>query len=848
MLTIKTLRIEGLLENCITDVNPNIAFSLESGGDSVELDYAIISVNGIMSRTKNQINNKLNIKLKPFTRYDVHVEAVTNNGQRAERSSYFYTGRLNTEWTAKWITDITHDFPKKASPIPMTFRYNFNTKNEISRAWFNVTALGVYELLFNGTKVGNDYFAPGFTSYYNNIQYQTYDVTNEVNESNEIIAVVAGGWAAGSFNYRRTNKVSADRQALLCELHIEYKNGKKEVIATNENWEVSLDGNYKMAEWYDGETYDANTDLNKIIWKKCNTTKPRKNPKISAQYGNSVRVQEILEPVEVSVSPSGETIYDFGQNFAGVIYAEIDSSDRKEVIFRHAEVLHNGELFVKSLRTAKATATYICKEGKQIYSPKLTYMGFRYVGIKGIEVDNIKLKAYVLHSDFDEIGKFECSNELINQLHHNIIWGGKSNFVDIPTDCPQRDERQGWTGDLSMFANTATFNFDLSRFLDKWLLDMRTEQARTGGIPMVVPKGGDKWPSLATAAWGDSVILVPWSEYLARGNEELLRKQYSAMKKFLKAAKRWSSFLAFTPSSRYVWKFPFHFGDWCAPDEDVKQWLKKGKWVATAYFANSCEIMVNIAKILGKDKDAEYYNKLRSKIVSAYRKVFTDGKGNLNKEFQTAYVLPLHFNMTSGKETEQMAKNLVKLVKKANNHLTTGFTGTPFILFALSDNGYTDVAFDLLLQETCPSWLYQVKAGATTIWERWDSLRPDGTVNIGDLTGKKSDEESNGGMVSFNHYANGAVGDWLYKRILGIESTSGGYKTFKIKPVLGGAIKYARGSTVTPYGTISSYWRLENNKFTIEVEVPVSTTCQLILPNDVMNELKSGKHKFICQL
>ncbi len=588
--------------------------------------------------------------------------------------------------------------------------------------------------------------------------------------------------------------------------------------------------------------------MNKAIWKNADVTAPRGNPDIIAQYGYPVRMQEAKKLISCAVSPSGELIYDFGQNFAGVISAQIQGTKGQTVVFRHAEVLVDGELFVKSLRTAKATATYICKNGQQSYSPRLTYMGFRYVGVSGITKDNLDLSGLVLHSDFEEVGSFECSNVMINQLQSNIQWGGKSNFVDIPTDCPQRDERQGWTGDIAVFARTACYNFDMSRFIDKWLLDMQKEQGSGGGLPMVIPRAGDSWPSMANSCWGDSCVLVPWAEYLARGNIQLLEKQYPTIKRFLKAAKWWSAFLSFRPRDRYIWRFPFHFGDWCAPDESAKQWIGKGKWVATAYFANSCAITAEIASILGKKEDASYYLRLREKIIDSFRKVFTDGKGKLKKEFQTAYVLPLYFGMTKGGETKEMAKNLARLVREAGNHLTTGFTGTPYLLFALSDNGYMDTAYDLLLQDTCPSWLYEVKAGGTTVWERWDALRPDGTVNIGDLQGKKSDESSGGGMVSFNHYANGAVGDWLYRRIAGIEATSGGYKTFQIKPLLGGGITWAKGTVSTPYGEVKSDWHINNNLFVIQVTVPVSTSCTLVLPNQATYHIKSGHYTFECNL
>ncbi len=848
MLKISWIKINNLKEGCITDNAPNIAFSLESDRAGECLKSATITCGGRTWETTDQINNLFMGELQPFTEYEVQIKATGSSGDFAEGTAFFQTGRLDTPWKAKWITDGGYDFPDKVSPKPLTFRYNFPAEKAVKRAWINATALGVYELMLNGKKVGKDYFAPGFTSYGHQIQYQTYDTTNEIMRSNTLQVVVAGGWAVGSFNYVRKNKISADRQAFLCELYIEHEDGTNEVIMTNEDWEVTGDGNYQMAEWYDGEVYDARIDLNKIKWKKVSITRPRAMPKLIAGYGAPVRVQEVMAPISCTKSPAGELIYDFGQNFAGVISAKIRGKQGQEIIFRHAEVLVDGELFVKSLRTAKATAKYYCIDGEQHYFPKLTYMGFRYVGVSGIKGNELELKAFVLHSDFEETGSFHCSNELINQLQSNIRWGGKSNFVDIPTDCPQRDERQGWTGDIAVFARTACFNFDMSRFLGKWLLDMRSEQGKGGGLPMVIPKGGDSWPSLANSCWGDSCVLVPWAEYLARGDKELLRKQYPTIKRFLKAAKWWSGFLSVTPNGRYIWRFPFHFGDWCAPGETVKQWIMKGKWVGTAYFANSCNLTARIAEVIGEKEDSIYYKELAQKIIKAYRKVFTDGRGKLKKEFQTAYVLPLHFGMTEGAEADAMVENLVRLVQEADNHLTTGFTGTPYLLFALSDHGYIDVAYDLLLQETAPSWLYEVKAGGTTIWERWDALRPDGTINIGDLTGKKSDEDSAGGMVSFNHYANGAVGDWLYRRIAGIEATGGGYKTFKIEPLPGGGINKAKGELQTPYGTVTSDWYINDGKFHIKIKVPVSTSCSLVLPDGEKHQLVSGEYSYFCEM
>lgn len=848
MLKISEIRIGHLIKNCVTDRRPNICFALESDIPGEELEYATISCGKWHMDTTDQLNNVYGGEMKPFTEYEVLVRAVGKTGETAEGKAAFTTGRLGVPWTGRWITDLEYSFPEKESPVPMVFCRRFKTGRPLKRAWINSTALGIYELELNGKKVGKDYFAPGFTSYEHQIQYQTYDILEYLEPDNELKVTVAGGWAAGSFNYNRKSHISCDRQAFLCEIRLEHTDGTVEVIPTDRKWQVTEDGPVKMAEWYDGETYDAGHGWEHACWRDAGITAARGTPRLLAQYGDPVRAYGETKPVKWETAPSGEVIYDFGQNFAGVISIHIKDAKKGQIVkFRHAEVLAEGELFVKSLRTAKATVTYKCREGEQDYSPRFTYMGFRYVGMRGIKPEDIEVSALVLHSAFDEIGFFECSNPLINRLNENIRWGGRSNFMDIPTDCPQRDEREGWTGDTAVFASTACFNFDMSRFYDKWLLDVKAEQGKGGGIPMVVPRqGDDAWPVMATACWGDSCILVPWAEYLARGDVALLKRQYPAMKKFLKAAEKWASVIPSISGRRYIWQMPFHFGDWCAPGENMKQWIKKGKWVATAYLANSCGIAARIAGILDKPEDEDYFNRLREEVIRSYRKVFTDGKGKLKKEFQTAYVLPLHFGMTEGKETEAMAENLARMIRSNGYKLATGFPSTPYLLFALSDYGYPDVAYKVLLQEECPGWMYEVKAGGTTIWERWDALRPDGTVNIGNLVNGKEEKDSDGGMVSFNHYANGAVGDWLYRRVAGIEPVSGGYKSFKVAPVPGGGLDFARAGIRTPYGQLTSEWKLEGGKFTITVQVPVSTTCMLVMPDGSRKELPGGCHTFSC--
>ena len=845
MLQIEHIRIENKEQDVVTDSRmPRISFALKSDRQGSCLEVYQITVKTadktVWDSGKRLDKKQISIRydgelLQPFTTYSVNISAEDNCGEHADGTAAFSTGRLGTPWKAKWITDISLPIPEKSSPTPLLFRKCLNLDEKPVKAWICATALGIYELSVNGNKQGDRYFAPGFTSYEHQIQYQTYPVENLQEGDNEITARVGAGWAVGAFTFTRTNKTYADTPSLLAELFLEFADGHREVVGTDGSWSVSREGQLRFADWYDGEVYDATIDEKSITFKPADITKPRTNPELLAEYGAPVRAIQALSPAAVFSSPNGERIYDFGQNFAGVITAEIKGKTGQKIIFRHAEVLENGELFVKPLRTAKARVEYTCREGQQSYSPTMTYMGFRYVGVQGIGEKNLKLSALVLSSDLKSTGSFACSDKRLNQLQHNILWGGRSNFMDIPTDCPQRDERMGWTGDIAVFARTACFNFDMSCFLEKWLKDLSAEQDANGALPMTCPKAQDNWKKRATGCWGDTCVLVPWAEYLARGDKELLRKHYPTMKKFLGECEHRASLLSIGKHKR-IWSLPFQFGDWCAPDEDFMRWIMKGKWVATAYFANSSRIVSQIASILGETTDSVYYTKLYEEISEAYLSLLCDKNGKLKKEFQTAYVLPLAFELVSGAKEHYMAKRLMGMVKSADWSPRTGFPGTPYLLFALADHGEKDAAFRTLMSESCPGWLYAVRAGATTIWERWDALRPDGSVNLGEH-GK-----GDGGMVSFNHYANGAVGDFLYRRIAGLEATSGGYRTFRVAPMIGNGLTHAEASVESPYGLIRAAWKTENGEFKQEIHVPVSTECTVTLPSGKTQILQSGTY------
>ncbi|MBQ8093219.1 MAG: family 78 glycoside hydrolase catalytic domain [Clostridia bacterium] len=836
MLTIRTLKTEDLAECPVTDENhPRFHFSLESDRNGTRLQRAVFTLEDWTKETEEQSAIYDGAPLKPRTQYSISVTAEDNNGEKASASMWFETGKLEEPWSGKWISHPHYIFrEKRVSPKPMCFRKQFAAGKAPVSARLYCTALGLYVCTLNGVRVGEDYLAPGFTSYHHQIQYQTYDVTALLQAENELSTVVTGGWAVGSYTYFRRNRIYAPRQAFLAELHIRYADGSEDCIATNNTWEAAFDGRLRSADLYDGEEYDANGVTEN--WENASEEALSFTPRLLAAYGAPVHVYEQRTAAFMGKSPSGEYLYDFGQNFAGVVSFRVRAQKGQKVRLRHAEILMDGELFTEPLRTAKQEILYTCRGGEESYAPRFTYMGFRYVGVSGVAPECIELTALLLSSRMEVTGRFTCSDERINRLQKNIYYGARSNFMDIPTDCPQRDERLGWTGDMALFASTACFNFDMSRFSAKWLCDVRAEQGLGGGLPMIVPtvKIYNQWEMCVAHAvdhWGDVCILLPWAEYLARGDIRVLRDNYPAMKRYLRACQWWAGLFSHG-EKRYIWKLFHHYGDWCAPDTGFNGWMARGQWTATACLSHSAVLLCRIASLLGENQDAAAYEKTAKAAVSAYRHVFLKDDLRLRQEFQTAYVLPLYYRMLDEKDRKVMAGYLAELVRKQG--ISTGFPGTPYLLFALADNGQEELAFETLMSEKCPSWLYEVKAGGTSFWERWDALREDGTCNQGD----------GGGMVSFNHFAPGAVGDFLYRRIAGIEPLEGGYRRFQVAPNPLGGIHSGCAEQETPYGRISVSWTTGDGRMSISLAVPVGTTCELKYPDGQVEQLASGNYSF----
>ena len=840
MISIKRFLIDNKKGSFFSNsLHPTFTFVIENDGNLLKVDQIVLKVNGheIDASELTRYTYKFD-DLDYQNVYEASIKVISEEGTVSE-SLHFETPLK--EWDTPFISDPSYSFTeKKVSPKVLSFKKEFKLKKKVKNARAYFTAFGVYNFYLNGRKVNQEYLLPGFTSYKHQLQYQIFDVASFLSEENEILFDVAGGWAVGSFVMSRKNRISEDKQSLSGKIVIAYEDGEIEVIKTDESWKVTTCTPYLYADLYDGEGFDASKDRGDFH--NASIYQTRNHPALLPHYGAPIFRKEIRKPTYL-YKVGNAHIYDFGQNFAGVVSFKINNGKLgQRILVKHAEILKSDKsLNTSFLRSAKAEVLYICKDGEQTYSPSFSYMGFRYISIEGIEPEEIEVEAYVLSSNNEEISTFECDNPLINRLNENIRWSSLSNFMDIPTDCPQRDERMGWTGDIAVFADTALYNFDLEAFLNKWLKDLRAEQLPSGGIPNTIPSQGygfpETMPKMAVEFWGDACIFVPLALYKVSGDIKVLEENYETMKKYVKACLFWASFISFG-SHRYIWHTPsiFHFGDWVAPDAPkMSQWQSRSIYTATCSLKNSLTLLSEIAEKLGQEEDSKKYKDLAKKVSNAFNKVLTNGKGITKKEFQTAYVLPLQFNMFEGEAKQNALNRLVEIIEKNDYKIGTGFPGTPYILFVLADNGRADVAYKMLLNEKCPSWLYEAKVGGTTIWERWDGLDENGACSI--------KEDGTGGMISYNHYASGAVGHFLYSRLAGIEILTPGYKKIRVAPLLSKDIHYVKTSTLTPYGTLEVKYEIKE-KFKIDITVPFRSECELILPNGEKIDLKHGKYSF----
>jgi len=776
--------------------------------------------------------------------YYWQVRAGDNHGHTSDwsKTAKWEMGLLEAaDWHAKWITPDLVEDEKKSNPSPL-LRREFTVKKQVARARLYASAMGLYEMQLNGKRVGDQYFTPGWTAYDFRYQYQTFDVTAMVKDGGNCLAAMLGdGWFRDRLAWNERRNVYGKKVALLAQLEITYADGTEEIVGSDEKWRAST-GAVLESDIYNGETYDAR--LGKTGWSEAGfddkewkgvTVMGSVKAKVVAPSGPPVKAIEEVKPVKVIKTPAGDTVLDMGQNMVGWMRFRVTAPAGTTVTLRHAEVLDKeGNFYTANLRSAKETIRYTTKgQGVEVFAPHFTFQGFRYVAVSGWpgEIKPEDFTGVVVHSEMERTGTFESSSELLNQLEHNILWGQRRNFLDVPTDCPQRDERLGWTGDAQVFAATASFNHDTAAFYTKWLKDVALDQEDDGAVPFVIPNAlshDTRKGEAASAGWADVATVVPWTVYQAFGDKRILQEQYPSMK-------AWVEYMRKQAGERYIWSSGFSFGDWLAfatTDSDYPGATTDKDFLQTVYFAYSTELLAKTAEVLGKKEDAAEYTALEEKIKAAFLREFVSANGRISPNAQTAYALALEFALLPESMRKEAAARLAADVRKFG-HLTTGFLGTPVLCKALSDNGYLDEAYLLLNRKEYPSWLYPVTQGATTIWERWDGIKPDGSFQ-------------NPEMNSFNHYAYGAIGDWMYRVVAGIQIDEGkpGYKHIVIEPRPGGGLTHAKASLETMYGLVAAGWEKTGKHLTVKVQIPANTTATVKLPGGRVEEVGSGEYEF----
>ncbi len=745
---------------------------------------------------------------------------------------------------ARWIKS-----PADAGAAVNTFKKTFYTAGGIKSATLYATSVGVYTAYVNGEKIGRGVLTPGFTSYDNRVLYQTYDVTPLITGENTLEIGVGQGWAVGYVGYGRKNHVFADHTSLKASIVIEYLNGTKETVSTDESWQVYTDS-VTFAEIYHGETVDLTAPITLIgnaLYDDSVTTET------VMQDGEWIVERERLAAAKLIKTPKGETVIDFGQNMTGYVEVRIKGKRGERVEFCHAETLDSdGNFYKENLRSARNYMTYVLSGGEDVFKPRYSFQGFRYIRIEAYPDADIDLSAFcavAVYSNMKRTGRFTTGNAKINQLYHNVIWGQRSNFLDIPTDCPQRDERLGWTGDAQVFCRTACINYDTKRFFTKWLRDVALEQTPDGAVYGIVPDAlGGKNLTRISAAWGDCACIIPWQLYLAYGDRELLKEHFPMMKK-------WVEYQRSVGPEEFLWLTGYHYGDWLAMDagEDSYVGATSTDLIASAFFAYSTKLLIKAGEVIGEN--VSEYRKLYENVKKAFREYFmSDGLPKeslprteikqLNKSktvdllcrgvTQTAITLILHFGLYEECERRGLIEKLVQLIEENDGKMATGFVGTPYIMHVLSDNGYTDVAYKLLFNEENPSWLYSVCHGATTMWEHWNSIKEDGSFWSTD-------------MNSLNHYAYGSVFDWIFGTSLGISPSEAepAYKEIIFAPHPEEKLGFAEGSIDTMYGTVRAMWYFKDGQVYYELDVPKGAHAKVRLPSGYEAQLGEGTYHFV---
>ncbi|MBE6713525.1 MAG: alfa-L-rhamnosidase [Ruminococcaceae bacterium] len=749
---------------------------------------------------------------------------------------------------AKWIT-AGEDF-KESLP---SFRKKLICKGAVKKATAFMTAFGVYDFFIDGQKVGNRLMAPGWTYYTKWIQYQEYDITELLKGEHTLSVTVAPGWAAGFIGHNRRKldpypgPYGIHHTSMVAEIEVEYADGTKETVLSDESWDIYTTETL-YCQLYDGLRVDYTREP-RFVGKAQNTQCPV--PEVLPQKGENVVERETILPQKLILTPKGERVIDFGQNLAGYLEIRAKGNFGDKLAFSYGEVLdRDGNFYNDNYRDAKNETTYILDGKERVLKPSFTFQGFRYVRVDEYpgELDLNDFSARVIYSDMKRVGDFSCGNEKLNQLYSNMIWSMRGNYIDVPTDCPQRNERLGWTGDAQVFCRTAALNYDVKRFFRKWLYDMGRNQGEDGAVFGVIPTLGFYTAKISTA-WGDAATVCPWEMYRAYGDKDFLRDCYPMMKK-------WVEYMHAFGEDEFLWVGGRHYGDWLAMDagEDYYVGATQTDLIASAYFAYSVSLTVRAGKVLGEDtKELEaLYQNVRRSFREAFMekglpKVYPKADGlaeNREKTIQmdrpvkdvtqTAILLILHFGLCEEDEKAVLVDKLVELIEDFDGRMSTGFVGTPLILRVLSDNGRADVAFDLLLQEKNPSWFFSVDHGATTIWEHWDSQKEDGSF-------------WSTAMNSFNHYAYGSVYDWMFGDMVGLTvcDDGAGYERVTYRPHTDPRIGFARASLETCRGTLAASWRyLEDGTVRYELTLPESTTALVTLPGHSTKTLRGGSYVF----
>ncbi len=847
LMHIQTLTTEyGAPDLGIGTATPRLSWTLATGSGEQSAYEVRATSNGQVEQTQRVDSSEQVLVPWPFaplaSRARVAVQVRAFAGEQAGQWSaplIIETGLLEaSDVTAQMISPSDIGGLDDGAPV---LAKEFSPRAGVASARLYITAQGIYEAWIDGKAIGDHRLDPGWTAYHSRLRYQTFDVTHLISGqgTNRLAVCLGNGWYRGQLTWTLRRDYYGPDLGLLAQLEITYDDGSTEVIGTDESW-ASGETNVLSDDLYDGQA----TDTREPSPADAPTSGGVRaldfdTATLVAPMGPPVREVDVIGAVKVWTSPSGKQLIDFGQNVVGWVRLRASGEAGQKITVRHAEVLENDELGVRPLRDAKATDTYILAGGPQVLESPYTFHGFQYAEVTGTDISAADVDAVVVSSDLRRTGWFTCSEPDVNKLHENVVWGMRGNFVDVPTDCPQRDERLGWTGDIQVFAPTASFIFDTAGFLGSWLLDLEADQRPDGGVPFVIPdvvhehidgpRPGGK-PHTPPCGWADAAVHVPWTLYQRFGDVGVLERQYDSMTAWITKARELAG-------ESLLWDTGFQFGDWLDPDappENAGAAKADPAVVATAYLQRSALLMSYTAQVLGDEARAAEYLQLSQDVAAAFAKAYVSADGTVKSDCQTVYALALMWDLLpTDAQRRGAGDRLATLVREADFHVSTGFLGTPVILDALCKAGYPELAHAMLLTRSVPSWLYPVSMGATTIWERWDSMLPDGSINPGDMT-------------SFNHYAYGAVADWLHRSVAGLAPSAPGYREVSVAPLVTGQLTDASAQFDSPYGRIAVSWTLTDGTFEANVEVPPGVTATLDLPiaADVPASVGAGSHTF----